>query len=278
MPVLFYDRIRWEEGIIVEKGILLKILKEEKDNYINNIARELEESHNKWFDSFGFPIFGEKSKDYHEQVYFESYLESYTRKMLNFILKRIFDEELTIPIIWPEFEYIGVYNGYTNVECEDQFGFEFICPKERIGYRYTDIKPGEIENVLSKCKLQIDTVKVIKWDKIDSVYYSYEDNRIQVMLAKELFYDLFVELEKNEIDMMFTLVVDYISTAVKEANSMISLVTLPGFTPAYLYKNRNSIIDNLVSVSGTAGFTRKNCRLCLFRRLCDDRKMNWKNC
>ena len=45
------------------------------DDYINNIAFELEQSHDRLFDSFGFPMFGETSYNYHEQVYYDSYLE-----------------------------------------------------------------------------------------------------------------------------------------------------------------------------------------------------------
>lgn len=59
---------------------LIEILDDNINNYINNIAYELEQSHDYWFEDFGFPIFGETSKEYHEQVYFESYFESYTRK------------------------------------------------------------------------------------------------------------------------------------------------------------------------------------------------------
>lgn len=105
---------------------LLSLLREHTTQFVNNIARELENTHDQWFDGFGFPIFGETSKDYHEQVYFQSYLESYTRKMINGMLKELCDEDVPYRIRWPEFEFCGIYNGYTNSEYEKDFHFEFI--------------------------------------------------------------------------------------------------------------------------------------------------------
>ena len=110
----------------MKESQLRKLLEERVESYINNIAKELEESHDRWFENFGFPIFGETSKEYHEQVYFQSYIESYTRKMINSILLEMCYEDCADKITCPEFEYLGVYNGYTNTECEQEFGFELI--------------------------------------------------------------------------------------------------------------------------------------------------------
>ena len=76
----------------MKESTLQEVLERNQKIFINNIARELENSHDKYFDGFGFPIFGVTSKDYHEQVYFQSYLESYTGKMTNDILKYKLDE------------------------------------------------------------------------------------------------------------------------------------------------------------------------------------------
>ena len=84
------------------------------DDYINNIAFELEQSHDRLFDSFGFPMFGETSYNYHEQVYYDSYLEYYTRLMINKILQKMADEDVEEEIEWPELELYDIYKGYTN--------------------------------------------------------------------------------------------------------------------------------------------------------------------
>lgn len=68
----------------MKKDQIIKILDNNISSFLNNIAIELEESHDRWFEDFGFPIFGETSKESHEQVYFQSYLESYTLNFLKF--------------------------------------------------------------------------------------------------------------------------------------------------------------------------------------------------
>lgn len=144
----------------MRKQRLDAIIEEQTHIYINNIARELEEKHDKWFEGFGFPIFGTTSKDYHEQVYFESYLEHYTRIMINAILKEIAEEEVSDYITWPEFEFPGDFRGFSNSEYEQEFGFEFINADRKIGYRYTDFFPSQIEALLAKGN--VDTIKLIR--------------------------------------------------------------------------------------------------------------------
>lgn len=48
----------------MDENRMKEIIDQQLDIYINNIARELEKSHDRWFDSYGFPIFGETSKEY----------------------------------------------------------------------------------------------------------------------------------------------------------------------------------------------------------------------
>ena len=221
-----------------------QLLKEHVATYINNIAIELERFRDGWFDGFGFPMFGETSREYHEQVYFQSYLESYTRKLINGILHDICEEESTDKITWPEFEYHGIYNGYTNSECEQEFRFEFIDHDKKIGYRYTSVKLDEIDELLSD-----DTVKsiaVVLWQtEDDPPGFHYGDSRIRVILLWDLFEELFCELDEEEIRLMYDLFTDQVTQAVTRANSMISLVTLPGFTASYLYKTREETLRDL---------------------------------
>lgn len=55
----------------MKKKYLSPILDEHIEIFLNNIGYELENRHTRWFEGFGFPLFGETSKNYHEQVYFE---------------------------------------------------------------------------------------------------------------------------------------------------------------------------------------------------------------
>lgn len=223
---------------------MLGILEENTAEFINNIARELEESHDRWFEQFGFPMFGETSKEYHEQVYFQSYLESYVRKMINSILKEIFDEEVPYEIRWPEFEYPGVYNGYTNSECETEFGFSFINRSKRIGYRYTGFDCRTIDELLAKGN--VDSIVLVIWQNKDEITgYSYKDDRVSAVLLWDLFHELLCELDEEEIKILYDLFTEHVNNAVEQANAMISLKTLPGFTPSYISKTRNETLHNL---------------------------------
>ncbi len=235
-------------------------MSDEIDVYINNIARELEDSHDKWFDSFGFPIFGETSKEYHEQVYFQSYLESYTRKLINGILKKMFEAQGRSNFSWPEFEYYGVYNGYTNKEYEESFRFEFIDTEEKTGYRYCVVNLDEIDSLLADEK--VEKVKRIIWEEAETIGFDYEDPRIEVLSLADFFYSCFNSSESEEGD-IFHLFVSNISEAVTRANSMISLVSLPGFTSQYIYKSKDEVRKNFVD---------KICDLTLFNVMSENHK------
>lgn len=229
------------------------LLEEQVAIFINNIAIELEKSHDRWFENFGFPLFGETSKDYHEQVYFQSYLESYTRKLINAVLKEIVNDDVSDEITWPEFEYPGIYNGYTNIECENKFGYEFINRDRRIGYRYTSFDAEEIDALLARGN--VDTIKYVIWENEDElICFDYADDRVDVILLVDMFKELFDELDDDEIKSMYDMFVKYVMNAVDQANSMISLVTLPGFTFSYFHKNRQKMINDLVSEVETVNF------------------------
>lgn len=228
----------------MKENQLKELLEKEIADYINNIDLELENSHDQWFDNFGFPIFGETSKDYHEQVYFQSYLESYTRKMINHILRDIFEEELFDKFIWPEFKYTGVYNGYTNIEYEKEFGFEFIDIDKKIGYRYTDFQYNEIEDLLTKGN--VNSIVLIVWNNKDEIIgFDYDDERVEVILLWDLFRDMFNGLNEEEIENMYNQFIKGISEAVNQANCKISLTTVPGFTSSYLFKTKGRTISDL---------------------------------
>lgn len=228
----------------MKESELIKIIEDETSYFINNIAKELEETHDKWFDNFGFPMFGSTSKDYHEQVYFQSYLESYTRKMINGILKEIAYFESADNIIWPEFEYLGIYNGYTNAEYEEGFGFELINKDRKIGYKYSFFHLNEIEKLISQ--EDVNSVKLVVWQSEKNLIgFDYGDNRVELINAWEFFQDLFYEMDYEEVKMTYNLFVKHVTAAVEQANSMISLTTIPGFTTSYLHKNRGEMIAKL---------------------------------
>lgn len=240
----------------MDKARLIRILDEQTELFKNNIAIELESTHDQWFENFGFPIFGVSSKDYHEQVYFQSYLESYTRKMINGILKSIIDYEVSDEIKWPEFDYSGIYNGYTNSEYESEFGFEFINVDRKIGYRYSSFHYDEIDSLLSPGS--IENIKLVLWqDEVAS--FEFGNDCASVITLWELFQELFEEMNCDEIKAMYDLFVEYATNAVEQANSMISLTTMPGFTSAYLHKNRVEIVSDLEKdVSSAQSFYVKN--------------------
>ena len=234
----------WEGDNQMKEKQLTEILDRHVDSYINNIALELEADHAQRFDGFGFPLFGEITKQYHEQVYFQSYLESYTRQMINGILKDIFDDEVADEVSWPEFEYKGIYRGYTNTEYEQEFGFEFINRDTKVEYKFSSFHYDEIEELLAKGK--VDNIVLVIWENKDEIIgFEYGDNRVKVILLWDLFHELFFELDEEEICSMYDLFINRVSNAVEQANSLISLTTLPGFTPSYLYKVRNETVATL---------------------------------
>lgn len=229
----------------MKENELRTMLATQVSEYLNNIAIELEEQHDGWFDNFGFPMLFQTSKDYFEQVYFQSYLESYTRKMINCILQYMFDADVGEHITWPEFESIGVYNGYTNNEYERDFGFEFINHDLKVGYRYTKVNLDEIDALLEKGK--VEKISIIVWQNDDDpVYCSYADERVEAVLLWDFFRETFFDLDECEVKSMYGLFTQHIMDAVKRANEMISLKTIPGFTPAYRHKSRNETMHNLI--------------------------------
>lgn len=60
-----------------------------------------------------------------------------------------------------------------------------------------------------------------------------------------MFVELFNDLDIDEIKKMYDIFVKRVSAAVAKANSMISLVTLPGYTPYYISKTRHDIISTI---------------------------------
>lgn len=220
-----------------------KILYEHINIFINNIARELEEPHDQWFADFGFPMFATTAKEYHEQVYFQSYLESYVRKMINSILKDIAFEAADHKLEFPELESKDIYNGYTNREIEKTFNYEIIDIDQRIGYLYTDPGLEIVEELLHKG--DVSFITIVKWENKDYLIGSYyDDKRVKITLLWDLFLELFDE-DEEVLTSMYNLFTEKISKAVDQAISMISLKTIPGFTPSYVAKNQSEIVRNL---------------------------------
>lgn len=228
----------------MKKEELTKIIIDNVSIFIDNIAYELEHSHDRYFEGFGFPMFGATSRDYHEQVYFEPYLESYTRKMINAILKEMLDQESADEIYWPEMEYHGIYTGYTNTECEKEFKFEFIDFDTKIGYRYAFFYDDEIDGLLKT--ENVEKIKLIIWESEDETPgFVYGDERAEVISLWNVFKELFYDSSEDENYEMYILFVDQIKNAVDQAKNMISLSTVPGFTPQYIYKNRAKVLAAL---------------------------------
>ena len=228
----------------MNKEKLLSLLENHTSIYIDNIARELENTHNQWFDGFGFPIFGATSKDYHEQVYFESYLESYTRELINGIIRSLCDEYVIDQIEWPKQEPFSLCNGYTNCEYEKKVICEFINRDKKIGYKYTFTRDDNIDELLSA--RNVEKIELVVWQKEDDfLCFEYDDKRIKAVLLIDFFKELLCELDVEEVHVIYNLFVESVTQAVKKANSMISLTTLPGFTPSYLYKTRKETICHI---------------------------------
>ena len=213
----------------------IEIIEECTNNFIDSIAYELEESHDRFMEDFGFPMFGETSKEYHEQVYFQSYLEAYTRTMINAILKGVAETEHVYDFRWPEFDYFGIYRGYTNKECEKKFGFEMINTDLKIGYKYVPVYyDDEIEPLL--IEHGVETINIVEWEGAEYTgFIKCADKRVKFISPKELFWQILGGLDDlvdmdDEFCRFFGIFNERVSEAVMKANSMISLVTLPGFT------------------------------------------------
>lgn len=228
----------------MKKEELTKIIRNNVSVFIDNIKYELEHCHDYYFEEFGFPMFGAASRDFHEQVYFESYLESYTRKMINAILKEMLEQESADEIYWPEIECPGIYRGYTNIEYEKKFKFEFINFDTKIGYRYAFFHCDEIAELLKT--ENVEKIKLIIWESEDDTPgFGYEDVSAEVISLWGAFKELFYNSSEDENYEMYIFFVDEIKNAVNQAKNMISLSTIPGFTPQYIYKNRAKILATL---------------------------------
>lgn len=227
----------------MKESRLIEILDERAKQFQSNIDRELEDAHHRLFEEFGFPIFAETSKDFHEQVYFQSYLEHYTRALINGTLKDLIEEMLPNVIYsWPEMEFKGWYIGYTNAECEQKFSFEFFNEDEGIGYLYRIIQPDEVNRLFETTSA--DYIRVITWEPNDEPRrIGYGDKRIKVINVAGLFQELFSSLPLGEVNTMYTMFLEKISEAVSIAADKISLVTLPGFTPIYRNKTRDQTLN-----------------------------------
>lgn len=227
----------------MDDGTLKEILERQQRIFVSNIAYELEKSHSRRFESFGFPVFGAISNDYYEQVYFQSYLESYTRKFINGVLKEVLDD-VCADFTWPEFDCAGIYNGYTNIEYEKQFGFEFIDNANKIGYRYYHIDPDKTNSI--KEKWNVKSINIVLWqseDMFDS--FAYDDNSIKVISIVEMFKELLFDIAEEEVKRNYNMFIRYVYAGVRKANEMISLVTIPGFTSSYVHKTREKMIGYL---------------------------------
>lgn len=230
---------------MIEENRILEILKEHIDAFINNITFELEEKHADWFEGFGFPVFGVISNNYHEQVYFQSYLESYARKMINGILYDVLYEEcIDDQFKWPEFEYVGIYNGYTNSEKEKKFGFELIDLIDHIGYRYTFAHLDEVDGLLEKGN--VEKIKIVNWISDDDVVgYIYDDERIDAITSRDFFKELLFDWPPEMVENFYDKFITSVHMAIDKAKNLISLETVPGFTPSYLHQLRKDIILKL---------------------------------
>lgn len=224
---------------------ILEIIKCHVEFFHVCVDKELEKEHHNLFDGFGFPMFEDTTKYYHEQVFFQSYLEHYTRNMINGILKELIEK--LVPdsdFSWPEFEYKGFYIGYNNPECEKEFGYEFLNNDTGTAYRYVSIPDfDEVEYLLNKHELT--SIKIVPWEKDDEPYYDYDDERISTISVSELFIELFSVLNSDEINDLYRTFIDAISNAVKKASGKISLTSLPGFTPSFRHKNRRFVLSSV---------------------------------
>ena len=227
----------------MKESRLIEILDGRIQEFHSNIDRELEDAHHRLFDDFGFPIFAETSKDFHEQVYFQSYLEHYTRALINGTLKDLIEATLPDAIYrWPEMEFNGWYIGFTNAECEQKFSFEFFNEDEGIGYLYRIIPQEEVNRLFETTTA--DYIRVVTWEQGDEPCgIGYVDERIDVINVEGLFHEVFSSLLPDEVNTMYARFLEKISEAVRIAADKISLVTLPGFTPIYRNKTRDRTLS-----------------------------------
>jgi len=219
-----------------------EIMGEEKLIFINSVSRELEKKHAPCFDNFGFPCYGKIEDAYYEQVYFQSYLESFTRKLMNGILKQVAEEESFASLIWPEYQ-LACYNGYQNTEYEKEYRFELVDSDSNTGYRYTLLPADEEERELFFKKANVGKVIIVDWGDFDCI--CYDDSRVEIVTPRDFFEMLLTDEAEDELEWFTKSFDECIADAVKQATKIISLRTVPGFTPQYLYHNRGSMLRDI---------------------------------
>lgn len=87
-----------------------KIVNDNLDSFYNSVFEARNRNHDELFENFGFAMFGTIPSEYYEQVYFASYLEYFTRQLLNGIIKDIAFDNSGDRFRWisdENFSYIG---------------------------------------------------------------------------------------------------------------------------------------------------------------------------
>ena len=239
---------------------LNRIVKDNLELFYNAIFDARKNNHDKLFNNFGFPMFGTIPSEYYEQVYFASYLEYYTRQLINGIIR-----EIALINSADEFKWIcnehWTYIGYTNKEYEHDFDFEFINLDTCTGYRYTyldrDDGPEEHAKALMK-KYGLKQIHIVDWIDEDSFgCFSYRIPGIKLISPKTLFNEVLLDgFECDEINQIYDTIIDCVTNAVSKARGIIGLQTIPQFSGWYLHKNRESLEHRLKeNINEIAEFT-----------------------
>ena len=240
-----------ERNMLTERDQLEinKIVKDNLDSFYNEVFNARKNSHERLFNNFGFAMFGTIPSEYYEQVYFASYLEFFTRQLINGIIRGLALDNSGDEFKWISYEEFG-YRGFNNEEYEREYDFEFINIDTQTGYRYTDLNREidfEEQSKLLMDKYGLKHIHIVDWD--DEEAYSYrsyvipEVSRISPrILFKEVLLDSF---DDDEIDQLYDNIIECINDAVFKARDIIGLKTIPQFSGWYLYKSRESIEHTL---------------------------------
>lgn len=207
--------------------------------------------HTVWEKKSGFPFLHLTSKEYYLQQFFEERLESFIRYTLikNVLGSLLVNKGYKFKFLEPSYDGFKP-NIWSNEECEQNIGFEFIEAKidKKIGFRYTALPVvkkyrDKLSDIIQK--EGIDEIVIIDWSLNDSFqrldtspYYP------GINIRHEGIKDFFNDYLDEDLYVRF---IQYLKDTVLEFQEYIGVVSIPRLTSPLLFKFRFEVEYNIIS-------------------------------